>query len=91
MTITGPPKVKAAMATKAVQEAIGEPVGEAEEEESDLEDEVLDLLEENPDGLKMAEIAENLGVENWQNLIPIMSELIDDDLVGKEGSRYYIP
>ena len=90
-TITGPAKLKAAVATKPVQEAIGVPVGEGEEEESDLEDEVLDTLEENPDGLKMAEIADILGIENWQTLIPMMSELLDDAAVRKEGSRYYIP
>ena len=90
-TITGPAKVKATVAAKPVEEAIGEPVGEEkEEEEVDLEDEILDTLEHNTDGLKMAEIADILSVENWQSLIPIMSELLDDGLVGKEGSRYYI-
>jgi len=64
------------------------------EEESDeregLISEVLGILEETPDGLRMVELAETLGVENWRSLIPIMKELLDDGEVKKEDSTYFI-
>jgi uncharacterized coiled-coil DUF342 family protein len=80
--ITGPSKVKAAPKAK--------PVKKVEAEGADLEDEVLDLLEENPDGLKMTEIADSLGIKPWQSLIPVVRELLDDGKVAKEGSIYQI-
>ena len=55
-----------------------------------MEDEILDVLEENPDGLKMAEIADILGVENWRSLIPIVRELLDDGVIRKKSPMYYI-
>ena len=75
-----------------------EPEMEAEEEASEEElderegliSEILGMLEENPGGLRMVEIADSLGVANWRSLIPIMKELQDDGDVKKEDSTYFI-
>ncbi len=63
---------------------------EEEEMEEGLETEVLDALEENPQGLRMVEIAEVLGIDNWRTLIPVIRELVEDGEIRKEDSTYYI-
>jgi ABC-type transporter Mla subunit MlaD len=50
---------------------------------------VLELLEDNPEGLRMVEIADILGFDNWRSLIPIMREVLDDGKVKKEDSTYF--
>jgi hypothetical protein len=60
------------------------------DEREGLISEVLGILEENLSGLRMVEIAETLGIENWRSLIPIMRELVDDGDVKKEDSTYFI-
>ena len=71
-----------------------EAVEEEEEEEipdsEDLNAEILSLLEDTPEGLRMVEIAETVDVENWRSLIPVMRELLDLGEVRKEDSTYYI-
>lgn len=91
VTITGLAEVKAAVKTKTVEEAIEEEELEGEEAEyEDLKDQIVDLLDENPDGLRMVEIADHLGVPNWRSLIPVMRELLDKGEVRKEDSTYYV-
>ena len=102
VTITGSAEVKAAVEVATVEEAIKEEepeekdleevVAEEEkvEEEADLSDEIVGLLEDNPDGLRMVEIADILGIESWRSLIPVMRELLDDGEVRKEDSTYFI-
>jgi len=98
--ITAPVKVEAKKEVKTVEEAIeeeepeemepGEQIAEEEEsEEDDLGGEIVGILEDNPDGLRMVEIADVLGIESWRSLIPVMRELLDDDEVTKEDSTYY--
>jgi len=95
MTITGSAEVKAAVEVATIDEAIKgeEPeemeLGEEIDEEDDLGDEIVSLLEDNPDGLRMVEIADVLGIESWRSLIPVMRELLDADEVTKEDSTYY--
>jgi len=87
----GPASVKAAVKVKAVEEVIEEPAEEAAEEaEEETKEKILEILEDNPDGKKMAEIAEILGIENWRSLIPVMRELLDADEIRKEDSTYYV-
>jgi hypothetical protein len=74
---------------KAEDEPGGAIVEELNEKEG-LISEILGLLEDTPDGLRMVELAETLGVENWRSLIPIMKELLDDGDVKKEDSTYFI-
>jgi len=100
VTISGPVGVEAAVEVATVKEAIeeaeieaGEEIEEEEFEEveaEDLAEEIVGLLEDNPDGLRMVEIADVLGVENWRSLIPVMRELLNEGEVRKEDSTYYI-
>ena len=103
VTITGPAEIEAAVEVTTVDEAIeveepeeAEPEEEehkeeiAEEEiEEDLGGRILDLLEDHTEGLKMTQVADMLGIENWRTLIPIMRELLDADEIRKENSIYY--
>ena len=66
-----------------------EEVSEEVEEREELMSEILGLLEDNSDGLRMVEIAETLGIENWRSLIPVMRDLHDNGRVTKEDSTYY--
>jgi hypothetical protein len=72
------------------EEAWEEEDEEFPDERGELFSEVVSLLEENPNGLRMVEMAEILGLENWRSLIPIMRELMDDGEVRKEDSTYFI-
>ena len=96
LTITGAAGVEAAVEVKPIEEAIEEPVEEAEEEELEeeektaLKDQILDVLGDNPDGLRMTDIADDLGIENWRSLIPVIGELLDEDKIIKKDSTYYI-
>ncbi len=92
-----PAKVKAIAEVKPVEEAIEEEAikEEAIEEEEfgereELRENILDLLDETPDGLRMVEIADHLGISNWRSLIPVMRELLDEGEVRKEDSTYYV-
>jgi len=67
-----------------------EVIEEGLDEREGLISEILGILEENPGGLRMVEIADSLGVANWRSLIPIMKELLDDGDVRKEDSTYFI-
>ena len=71
------------------EEAIEE--GAAEEEiEEDLGGRILDLLEDHTEGLKMVQIADMLGIENWRTLIPIMRGLLEDEEIRKEDTLYFV-
>jgi len=71
------------------EEAIAK--GAAEEEiEEDLGGRILDLLEDHTEGLKMTEVADILGIENWRTLIPIMREFLDDGEIRKEDTLYFV-
>jgi len=86
------PWAEDAVEDEKVEEA---PETEQEEEESasdgeDLNAEIVSLLEDTPEGLRMVEIAETVAVENWRSLIPVMRELLEEGEVRKEDSTYYI-
>ena len=85
VTLTGPTMAEAAVEVKPVEEAELE-----EEQKEELRDQILGILEDNPDGLRMVEIADILGIENWRTLIPIMRELLDDGEIRKEGTLYFV-
>jgi len=63
---------------------------EEEDEREGLISEILGMLEDHPEGLRMVEIAEILGMDNWRALIPFMRELLEDGDVRKEDSTYFI-
>ncbi|PIX22676.1 MAG: hypothetical protein COZ68_11465 [Deltaproteobacteria bacterium CG_4_8_14_3_um_filter_43_13] len=88
--LTCPAKVEAGVEVKTVSEAIEEEEA-AEEiiEREPLRSKILGILEDNTDGLRMVEIADTLGIENWRSLIPLMRELKDNGEVRKEDSSYY--
>jgi len=39
--------------------------------------------------MKMIQLAELLGIENWRSLIPVMRELLDERVLEKDGSLYF--
>ena len=88
ITITG------AVVPEAVKKTVGKKKKVKEAESGDgigeLQDRILDLLDDHPDGLRMAKMADILDIEKWQYLIPIMRDLIDDEMVTKENSTYYL-
>ena len=76
------------------QEEVEEPEPEEEpEEELDEREEnireILEVLEDNPDGLRMVEISDIMGFDNWRSLIPIIRELLDEGEINKVDSTYY--
>jgi len=72
---------------KAVEEA----AEEIEPKDRELLKEgILKALKDEPDGLKMTQIAEILGVENWRSLIPALRELLDESEICKEDPVYYV-
>ena len=85
--ITGPAEVVAAVEVTTVEEAIETET--PEEEEEDIENKIIGLLQDQPDGLRMVEIADILSVENWRSLIPLMKQLLEDREVTKVDSTYY--
>lgn len=54
-----------------------------------LVEDIMDLLNDHPEGLKLVEISEKLRVLNWRSLIPVMRELLDDEEVKKEEILYF--
>ena len=101
--VAGPVEVETAVEVKTVEEAIEEPVEEEAEEAidevaaaeekiegEDLGGRILDLIEDNPEGLKMTQIADMLDIGNWRTLIPVMRELMDDGEIRKEDTQYFL-
>jgi len=76
-------------AAEVEEEEITEELAAEEEAEEDQGGRILDLLEDNDEGLKMTQIADMLGIENWRTLIPVMRELMDGDEIRKEGTLYF--
>ena len=75
------------------KEAVSKDLPESPEDDIDTQDlygEIVSLLQDTPDGLRMVEIAEHLRIENWRSLIPVMRELMDDGDVKKEDSIYFV-
>lgn len=58
------------------------------EESSSYYDQILNLLKENPNGLKLTEMGEELNVA-WQQLIPSANLLLKQERVTKEKKVYY--
>lgn len=54
-----------------------------------LMENIIDLLNDHPEGLKMVEISEKLGLPNWRSLIPVMRELVDEEEVRKDETLYF--
>ena len=77
-------------AEKEPAEKIAEVAEVAEEEKEGLRDQVMGVLEDNPDGLKMVEIAEVLDIANWWSLIPAIRQLVEEGEIRKEDSTYCV-
>ena len=54
-----------------------------------LEAEIAGTLKGYPDGLKMTQVAEILGIAQWRMLIPIMRDLQDTGMIRKKGALYF--
>ena len=78
------------MADEQEEDEAPEDSSNLEESEAEtLHNEIVSLLQDSPDGLRMVEIAEEVGVENWRSLIPIMRELLGNGEIKKEDSTYF--
>jgi len=91
-------EVEAKVQVKTASEAIEEEEAELEKKEGitkdaakreELMSEIVGLLKDNPDGLRMVKVADLLGIESWRSLIPVMRELLDNGEITKEDSIYY--
>lgn len=51
---------------------------------------IVSILKGHADGMKMIQLAELLDIENWRSLIPVMRELLDERILEKDGSVYFI-
>ncbi|MBI5590049.1 MAG: hypothetical protein HY881_06160 [Deltaproteobacteria bacterium] len=54
-----------------------------------LRERIVTVLQGHADGMKMTQLAELMGVDNWRSLIPIMRELLDERVLEKDGSLYF--
>jgi len=77
------PEVKAAVKVRPVEEAI------EEEEAEGLDDKVLEVLEENPNGITLTEMAYAIGVP-FQKLTGPTRRLISRGEVRKEDKLYFL-
>ncbi len=51
---------------------------------------IVAILKGHADGMKMVQLAELMDIENWRSLIPVMRELLDERILEKDGSVYFI-
>ena len=55
-----------------------------------LHERIVTVLKGHADGMKMIQLAELMGIKNWRSLIPVMRELLDERILGKVGSLYFV-
>ena len=65
-------------------------VEEASEEQSKPRyyEEIVQLLENHPEGLSLVEIGEELGVQ-WRSLTKTISQLVEEEEIEKDDRTYY--
>ncbi len=72
---------------------VAEELAEHIEEEltpKELKKQVLKLIKKSKDkGIKLGEIADELGLESWRDVLPAAQELIEGDKVEKKDSYYF--
>ena len=56
---------------------------------SELRQRIVAALATHSDGARMVQLAEELQMEQWRLLIPVMRELQDEGAIRKEGSLYF--
>jgi len=81
------PKVEAEVKVRPVEEAIEEAVEEVRPEIS-LEDRILEFIKRHPEGVKVGDMEEALGVPR-QRLGKIAKSLLDEGRVRKEENLYF--
>ncbi len=83
------PRVEAEVRVRPVEAAIKEAVEEEEvPPEMDLEEKVLKFIEKHPEGVKVSDMEEPLGVARTR-LGVVAKKLFEEDKVRKEGSIYF--
>ena len=55
-----------------------------------IREKIIWVLQGHTNGMRMTQVAEQLNIENWRSLIPIMRELLDEQVLDKEGSLYVL-
>jgi|GEM_PF-6469369 len=83
------PETAAEAEFEAVAEAEGDSSIRVDFDPEQLKPKIVGILKDAPDGMKMAQIAESLHIEQWRKLIPVMRDIQDSGQVRKEGPFYY--
>jgi len=73
-----------------VEEVEIETIEASETTFNNLKTKLVGLLNGQDEGLKMTQIAEMLGLDEWRTLIPVIRELLDEGVIEKEGSLYFM-
>ena len=55
-----------------------------------IREKIIWVLQGQANGMRMTQVAEQLNIENWRSLIPVMRELLDEQVLDKEGSLYLL-
>jgi hypothetical protein len=55
-----------------------------------IREKIIWVLQGHANGMRMTQVAEQLNIENWRSLIPVMRELLDEQVLDKEGSLYLL-
>ena len=85
------PKVEAEVKVRPVKEAVKEVIEEEEEEvtpEIDLDEKVLQFIDKHPEGVRVGDMEEPLGVARMR-LGVIAKKLLEEGKVRKEGTMYF--
>ena len=54
-----------------------------------LSQQIIDIIGKTTQGIQIKAIAEELGVDTWRALIPLLQELCDQGHIGKKGKLYF--
>jgi len=82
------PKVEAELKARPVEEVIEETKEDKVVPEIELEEEVLEFIERHPEGVKVGDMEEFLGVQKMR-LGKVAKELLEKGKVRKEGKTYF--
>ena len=79
------------VAEAAVAEAAAEVEAQSEVQDArplPLEERVLDVITRHPEGIKLVDIGNNLGVD-WRSLLGISRTIVEEDKVERIDNLYY--
>lgn len=85
-------RFKKSIIDRWLEETIGERFkgreARASLEAGELQEKILRIIQESPEGISLPEIGEKLGM-NWRLLTSLTSELLREGKIKKEGKQYF--